>query len=153
MRDSIARHDRWGSLHSSHQPCICEQYFYQREKKKKTRAKRSIEILSYKQWTQQWLNRNKNNANKNDFPVKQSVGLHTNKQISTHTKRALVCHYKLGLIYGCETWTISEQLQKKLEIVYMWFQQKNDTFFFTNLMDCKEIKRNSVKRSWHNDHS
>ena len=44
------------------------------------------------------------------------------KYISIHTRRrAFECYIELILIYGCETWTIVKQIQKKLEATEMWF--------------------------------
>ncbi|GFO45212.1 endonuclease-reverse transcriptase [Plakobranchus ocellatus] len=46
----------------------------------------------------------------------------TNKHISIETrKRALQCYIKPVLMYGCEAWTISKQIQNKLEATEMWF--------------------------------
>ncbi|GFN78227.1 RNA-directed DNA polymerase from mobile element jockey [Plakobranchus ocellatus] len=49
----------------------------------------------------------------------------TNKHISIETrKRALQCYIEPVLMYGCEAWTISKQLQDKLEATEMWFLRK-----------------------------
>ena len=56
----------------------------------------------------------------------------TNKYISIHTRRifiytrrrALECYIEPILMYGCEGWTISKQLQKKLETAEMWFLRR-----------------------------
>ncbi|GFO46739.1 GPI ethanolamine phosphate transferase 1-like [Plakobranchus ocellatus] len=46
----------------------------------------------------------------------------TNKHISIETrKRALQCYIEPVLMYGCEAWTISKQIQNKLEATEMWF--------------------------------
>ncbi|GFO15137.1 RNA-directed DNA polymerase from mobile element jockey [Plakobranchus ocellatus] len=46
----------------------------------------------------------------------------TNKHISIETrKRALQCYIEPVLMYGCEAWTISKQIQDKLEATEMWF--------------------------------
>ena len=49
----------------------------------------------------------------------------TNKYISVYTrKRALKCYVQPILMYGCQAWTISKQLQKKLEANKLWFLQR-----------------------------
>ncbi|GFO13981.1 endonuclease-reverse transcriptase [Plakobranchus ocellatus] len=48
-----------------------------------------------------------------------------NKHISIETrKRALQCYIEPGLMYGCEAWTISKQIQNKLEATEMWFLRR-----------------------------
>ncbi|GFO41770.1 endonuclease-reverse transcriptase [Plakobranchus ocellatus] len=45
----------------------------------------------------------------------------TNKHISIETrKRALQCYIEPVLMYGCKAWTISKQIQNKLEATEMW---------------------------------
>ncbi|GFO49343.1 RNA-directed DNA polymerase from mobile element jockey [Plakobranchus ocellatus] len=49
----------------------------------------------------------------------------TNKHISIETrKRALQCYIEPVLKYGCEAWTISKQIQIKLEATEMWFLRR-----------------------------
>ncbi|GFO22537.1 endonuclease-reverse transcriptase [Plakobranchus ocellatus] len=51
----------------------------------------------------------------------------TNKHISIKTrKRALQCYIEPVLMYGCEAWTISKQIQNKLEVeaTEMWFLRR-----------------------------
>ena len=49
----------------------------------------------------------------------------TNSHISIQTrKRTLECYIEPILTYGCESWTISKQAQKKLEAVEMWFLRR-----------------------------
>ncbi|GFO49889.1 RNA-directed DNA polymerase from mobile element jockey [Plakobranchus ocellatus] len=49
----------------------------------------------------------------------------TNKHISIETrKRALPCYIEPVLMYGCEAWTISKQIQNKLEATEMWFLRR-----------------------------
>ncbi|GFO22434.1 UDP-glucuronosyltransferase 2a1-like [Plakobranchus ocellatus] len=49
----------------------------------------------------------------------------TNKHISIETrKRALQCYIEPVLMYGCEAWTISKQIQNKLEATVMWFLRR-----------------------------
>ncbi|GFO32339.1 endonuclease-reverse transcriptase [Plakobranchus ocellatus] len=49
----------------------------------------------------------------------------TNIHISIETrKRALQCHIESVLMYGCEAWTISKQIQNKLEATEMWFLRR-----------------------------
>ncbi|GFO45433.1 RNA-directed DNA polymerase from mobile element jockey [Plakobranchus ocellatus] len=49
----------------------------------------------------------------------------TNKPISIKTrKRALQCYIEPVLMYGCEAWTISKQIQNKLEATEMWFLRR-----------------------------
>ncbi|GFO34573.1 endonuclease-reverse transcriptase [Plakobranchus ocellatus] len=45
----------------------------------------------------------------------------TNKHISIKTrKRAFQCYIEPDLMYGCEAWTISKQIQDKLETTEIW---------------------------------
>ncbi|GFO35533.1 RNA-directed DNA polymerase from mobile element jockey [Plakobranchus ocellatus] len=49
----------------------------------------------------------------------------TNKHISIETrKRALQCYIEPVLMYGCEAWTITKQIQNKLEATEMWFLRR-----------------------------
>ncbi|GFO19349.1 endonuclease-reverse transcriptase [Plakobranchus ocellatus] len=49
----------------------------------------------------------------------------TNKHISIETrKRALQCYIEPVLMYGCEAWTISKQIQNKLEATDVWFLRR-----------------------------
>ncbi|GFN84639.1 craniofacial development protein 2-like protein [Plakobranchus ocellatus] len=49
----------------------------------------------------------------------------TNKHISIETrKRALQCYIEPVLMYGCEAWTISKQIQNKLEATEMSFLRR-----------------------------
>ncbi|GFO39598.1 RNA-directed DNA polymerase from mobile element jockey [Plakobranchus ocellatus] len=49
----------------------------------------------------------------------------TNKHISIETrKRALQCYIGPVLMYGCEEWTMSKQIQNKLEATEMWFLRR-----------------------------
>ncbi|GFO08079.1 endonuclease-reverse transcriptase [Plakobranchus ocellatus] len=49
----------------------------------------------------------------------------TNKHISIEKrKRALQCHIEPILMYGCEAWTISKQIQDKPEATEMWFLRR-----------------------------
>ncbi|GFN85343.1 endonuclease-reverse transcriptase [Plakobranchus ocellatus] len=49
----------------------------------------------------------------------------TNKHIFIESrKRALQCYIEPVLMYGCEAWTISKQIQNKLEATEMWFLRR-----------------------------
>ena len=49
----------------------------------------------------------------------------TNKNMSTATRqRVLQCYVEPILMYGCETWTITKPLQKKIEAVEIWFWRR-----------------------------
>ncbi|GFR65703.1 endonuclease-reverse transcriptase [Elysia marginata] len=49
----------------------------------------------------------------------------TNKHISIQTrKRDLQCYIEPILLYGCEAWTISKQMEAKLEATEMWFLRR-----------------------------
>ena len=46
----------------------------------------------------------------------------TNMNISIHLRlRLLRCYVWSGLLYGCESWNISSEMQKRLEATEMWF--------------------------------
>ncbi|GFO18885.1 endonuclease-reverse transcriptase [Plakobranchus ocellatus] len=47
--------------------------------------------------------------------------LTNNKITITTRKRALQCYIEPILMYGCETWTITKEIQKKIEAAEMWF--------------------------------
>ncbi|GFO35583.1 endonuclease-reverse transcriptase [Plakobranchus ocellatus] len=48
-----------------------------------------------------------------------------NKHISIETrKRAFQCYIEPVLMYECEAWTISKQIQNKLEATEMWFLRR-----------------------------
>ena len=47
----------------------------------------------------------------------------TNKHIFIHTRKE-PWYIEPILRYECKGWTISKQLQKKLEAIKMWFQQR-----------------------------
>ncbi|GFR77827.1 endonuclease-reverse transcriptase [Elysia marginata] len=49
----------------------------------------------------------------------------TNKHISIQTrKRVLQCYIEPILLHGCEAWTISKQIEAKLEATEMWFLRR-----------------------------
>ena len=49
----------------------------------------------------------------------------TNKNMSMATRqRVLQCYVEPILMYGCETWTITKPIQKKIEAVEMWFWRR-----------------------------
>ncbi|GFN96404.1 craniofacial development protein 2 [Plakobranchus ocellatus] len=49
----------------------------------------------------------------------------TNKHISIETRKAaLQCYIEPVLMYECEAWTISKQIQNKLEATEMWFLRR-----------------------------
>ena len=49
----------------------------------------------------------------------------TNKNVSMATRqRVLQCYVEPVLMYGCETWTITKPIQKKIEAVEMWFWRR-----------------------------
>ena len=39
-------------------------------------------------------------------------------------QRVLQCYVEPTLMYGCETWTITKPIQKKIEAVEMWFWRR-----------------------------
>ncbi|GFN79417.1 RNA-directed DNA polymerase from mobile element jockey [Plakobranchus ocellatus] len=47
--------------------------------------------------------------------------LTNNKITITTRKRALPCYIEPILMYGCEAWTITKEIQKKIEAAEMWF--------------------------------
>ncbi|GFO20695.1 endonuclease-reverse transcriptase [Plakobranchus ocellatus] len=47
--------------------------------------------------------------------------LTNNKITITTRKRALQCYIEPILMYGCEAWTITKEIQKKIEAAEMWF--------------------------------
>ena len=49
----------------------------------------------------------------------------TNKNMSMVTRqRVLQCYVEPILLYGCETWTITRPIQKKIEAMEMWFWRR-----------------------------
>ncbi|GFS22584.1 endonuclease-reverse transcriptase [Elysia marginata] len=56
----------------------------------------------------------------------------TNKHISIQTrKRVLRCYIEPILLYGCEAWTISKQIEAKLEATELWFLRRMLRIFWT----------------------
>ena len=66
----------------------------------------------------------------------------TKNHISVQTRRTLECFIERILMCGCVAWTISKQVGCRNVVL-----SEN----VTNLMECKEIKLNSVTRSRHNN--
>ena len=60
---------------------------------------------------------------KEAFNKKRSVLTSSNITMSTR-QRILNCYIWFILIYGCETWSISSVMQKRLEATEMWFSRK-----------------------------
>ena len=78
-------------------------------------------------------------ASKIEFTENESIL--TNNQISIHTRRrALKCYIELSLMYGCEAWTISKYLQKKLETTEMWFLQR--------MLESHRLQRNQWRQCY-----
>lgn len=49
----------------------------------------------------------------------------TNKHLSIDTrKRVLQCYIEPILMYGCEAWTLNNQMKKKVEATEMWFYRR-----------------------------
>ena len=84
-----------------------------------------------------------------NFQRMKSVGLLKNLYISGHTRRRSLEFYVITIefitIYECVALTISNHVQMKLE------ENRNDVPVVnpTSIIDCKEIKRIRVTRSWH----
>ena len=78
----------------------------------------------------------------------------TNNKISIATKqRTLQCYVEPILMYGCEAWTITKQVQSKLEAVEMWFWRRMLRIPWTARKTNKEVMekigltRSLVKRT------
>lgn len=66
----------------------------------------------------------------------------TNKHISIPTKlRTLKCYIWPILLYGAETWSISEVMKKKLEATEMWFYRRSLKVSWTDKKSNTEILR------------
>ena len=51
----------------------------------------------------------------------------TARNINSQTKLRLIkCYIWSTILYACETWTISEAMQKQLEAAEMWFFAEDD---------------------------
>ena len=49
----------------------------------------------------------------------------TNKYISMEVRRRVIqCYIEPVLLYGCEAWTVTKGLQKRLEACEMWFHRR-----------------------------
>ncbi|GFO25146.1 RNA-directed DNA polymerase from mobile element jockey [Plakobranchus ocellatus] len=72
----------------------------------------------------------------------------TNKHISIETrKRALQCYIEPVLIYGCEAWTISKQIQNRLEANEMWFLRRMLRIPWTAKKTNERVLNEANKRS------
>ena len=66
-----------------------------------------------------------------------------NRNISMTTKfRVLKTYVWSTLTYGCEWWTITSDIEKKIEAAEMWFVRR----MFKNLMDRKETQCKCIER-------
>ena len=77
-----------------------------------------------------------------------SPSILTNNHISILTRRALEYYIEPILIYGCEAWTISKQLQKILEATEMWLLRRMLQISWTAKKSNKTVLRESTQ-----DHS
>ena len=57
-------------------------------------------------------------------------------------RRALECYIEPIMMYGCEVWAISKQLQKKMEATEIWFLRRMLQISWT-------VKKSKVRRSEH----
>ena len=75
----------------------------------------------------------------------------TNKHTSIHTsRRALQCNFEPILVYGCDAWIISKQLQKNLEVIEMWFLQRMLRISWTTAKSKETVFREVDTRSLKN---
>ncbi|RUS70812.1 hypothetical protein EGW08_021432 [Elysia chlorotica] len=64
----------------------------------------------------------------------------TNKRISIQTrKRILQCYIEPILMYGCEAWTVSKQIEKKLKAIERWFLRRMLPISWTEKKSNKEV--------------
>ncbi|GFO26776.1 UDP-glucuronosyltransferase 2a1-like [Plakobranchus ocellatus] len=62
-------------------------------------------------------------------------------------KRALKCYIELVLMYGCEAWTISKQIQNKLEATEIWFLRRMLRIPWTAKKTNERVLNEANKRS------
>ncbi|GFO32491.1 endonuclease-reverse transcriptase [Plakobranchus ocellatus] len=71
----------------------------------------------------------------------------TNKHIFIETrKRALQCYIEPVLMYGCEAWTISKQIQNKLKATEMWFLRRMLRILWTAKKTNERVLNEANKR-------
>ncbi|GFO44134.1 LOW QUALITY PROTEIN: hypothetical protein PoB_007063900 [Plakobranchus ocellatus] len=61
-------------------------------------------------------------------------------------KRALQCYIEPVLMYGCEAWTISKQIQNKLEATEMWFLRRMLWIPWTVKKTNERVLNEAIKR-------
>ncbi|XP_063598959.1 uncharacterized protein LOC134775403 [Penaeus indicus] len=71
-----------------------------------------------------------------------------NRQLQVKTKlRLLECYAWSVLIYGCDAWTINENMKKRIEAVEMWFLRRVLRISWTDRVSNEEVlERAGVKR-------
>ena len=68
-------------------------------------------------------------------------------------KQVLHCHVKPILIYGSESWTITSQIEQRLQAAEMWFYQRMLKISWTHLMSNEEVlRRAETKQTFFDDH-
>ena len=66
----------------------------------------------------------------------------TARKINNQTKLRLIkCYIWSTMIYGCETWTISETMKKQLEAAEMWFLRRMMKISWTKKITNEEVLR------------
>ena len=68
----------------------------------------------------------------------------TSRDISIPTKLRLVkCYVWSTLLYGCETWTLSQQIMKKLQAFEMWIYRKMLKISWSDKKTNEEVLKNA----------
>ena len=72
---------------------------------------------------------------------KSMAGILTSKGINMQTRLITLKWYVLStLLYGCETWTISKAMEKRLVAIEMWFMRSNEKILRKAQTSLKLIK-------------
>jgi len=81
------------------------------------------------------------------FDRLEKILRHQKMPMSTRM-RVLQCYVISTLLYGCESWTISGAMEKKLEAAEMWFLRKMQRIPWTDRVTNEEVlKRAGTKRT------
>ena len=72
-----------------------------------------------------------------------------NRQLSLETKRkVLECYVTPVLVYGCESWTISGEMERRIEAAEMWFYRRMLRISWIDRVTNEEVlRRIGAKRS------
>ena len=78
------------------------------------------------------------------FTNMKSIFTKSNIKVYTKINTLKLAYIWSILLYGCECWTLTKDLERRLEAVEMWYIRRNNE----KIMDCKDVKRRSDGNGW-----